>query len=672
MRLFLCEKPSQGRDLAGVLGATRRGDGFLTGNGVTVTWAVGHLLETAPPEVYGQQYGKPWSLSALPILPSRWQVVVKKDTQDQFKVIEKLLRQADEVVIATDADREGEVIARELLDYCGWDGRILRLWFSALDELSVRAALSDLRPEQASVGMYHAGLGRSRADWLIGMNLSRLYTLRAAEAGFEGVVSVGRVQTPTLALVVRRDREIAAFVPKPYWQVKATLSASGVSFQASWVPAAVYADEEKRCIHQNIAQQVAQLCRQAGVSTVTEYETKREKEAAPLAFSLGTLQRACGKMWNMSPQKVLDTAQSLYETHKATTYPRTDCGWLPKSMREEIPAVFDAMARTDPSPEFASLLSQLDRGFASRIWNDKKITAHHGIIPTRNAVQLSSLTETERQVYLLIRRNYLAQFLPLCESDATRISFDIGGQLFRTTGRTEVLQGWKVLFTKDEEDKDTAEEDIAGSLPPLSKGAQFGVTGAEVKQLMTQPPAHYTFDTLIGAMMNAAAYVTDLQLRKILKENAGLGTEATRAGIIEQLLSRRFITLKGSKLLATDLGADVIDALPTQLTDPGMTALWEQALDEVAAGRMNLNDFLQRQTAWTSTLVSQGMQQRISIRVPPSPPCPLCGSKTALRRSPKGEFRSCTRYPECKGIISLDSGRRKSSGRAKSPKTKKN
>ncbi|PKC41310.1 DNA topoisomerase III [Pantoea ananatis 15320] len=672
MRLFLCEKPSQGRDLAAVLGASRRGEGFMTGNGVTVTWAVGHLLETAPPEAYGQQFGKPWSLSALPILPSRWQVVVKKDTQDQFKVIEKLLRQADEVVIATDADREGEVIARELLDYCGWEGRILRLWFSALDELSVRAALSDLRPGQASVGMYHAGLGRSRADWLVGMNLSRLYTLRAAEAGFEGVVSVGRVQTPTLALVVRRDREIAAFVPKPYWQVKATLSTSGVSFQASWVPAAAYADEEKRCIHQNIAQQVAQLCRQAGVATVTEYETKREKEAAPLAFSLGTLQRACGKMWNMSPQKVLDTAQSLYETHKATTYPRTNCGWLPESMREEIPAVFDAMARTDPSPEFASLLSQLDRGFASRIWNDKKITAHHGIIPTRNAVQLSSLTETEHQVYLLIRRNYLAQFLPLCESDATRISFDIGGQLFRTTGRTEVLKGWKVLFTKDEEDKDTSEEDSAGSLPPLNKGAQCGVTGAEVKQLMTQPPAHYTFDTLIGAMMNAAAYVTDLQLRKILKENAGLGTEATRAGIIEQLLSRRFITLKGSKLLATDLGADVIDALPPQLTDPGMTALWEQALDEVAAGRMNLNDFLQRQTTWTSTLVSQGMQQRISIRVPPSPPCPLCSSKTALRRSPKGEFRSCTRYPECKGIISLDTGRRKSSGRAKSSKTKKN
>ncbi|EMD5318690.1 DNA topoisomerase 3, partial [Salmonella enterica] len=415
MRLFICEKPSQGRDLANVLGATRRGDGFLTGPGVTVTWAVGHLLETAPPEAYGQQYGKPWSLSALPILPSPWQVVVKKETKSQFKVIERLLRQVDDVVISTDADREGEVIARELLEYCRWDGPVQRLWLSALDEMSIRAALQDLRPGAETLGMYHAGLGRARADWLIGMNLSRLYTLLAVQSGFDGVISVGRVQTPTLALVVRRDREIATFVPKPFWQVKALLSAGGRTFPAQWVPAKVYTDEEKRCVHQNIAQQVAHLCRQAGAATVTECETKREKAAAPLAFSLGTLQQACGLLWDMSPQQVLDTAQSLYEKHKATTYPRTDCGYLPESMREEIPSVLSAIGLSDP--ECSSLLSGLNTSFVSRIWNDKKITAHHGIIPTRNAFKFSALSEAERRVYTLIRRNYLAQFLPLHESD---------------------------------------------------------------------------------------------------------------------------------------------------------------------------------------------------------------------------------------------------------------
>ncbi|MBJ8987565.1 DNA topoisomerase III [Citrobacter koseri] len=669
MRLFICEKPSQGRDLANVLGATKRGDGFLTGPGIAVTWAVGHLLETAPPEAYGTQYGKPWSLSALPILPAPWQVVVKKETQDQFKVIERLLRQVDDVVIATDADREGEVIARELLDYCCWEGPVQRLWLSALDELSIRAALQDLRPGQATLGMYHAGLGRARADWLIGMNLSRLYTLRAAEAGFDGVVSVGRVQTPTLALVVRRDREIASFVPKPYWQVKAILSAGGITFPAQWIPAKVYTDEEKRCVHHNIAQQVVQLCRQAGVATVTECETKREKSAAPLAFSLGTLQQACGQLWDMSPQQVLDTAQSLYEKHKATTYPRTDCGYLPESMREEIPAILSAIQRSDP--ECTSLLSGLNASFVSRIWNDKKITAHHGIIPTRNVFQMSALSEAERRVYMLIRCNYLAQFLPLHESDITRLQLDIGGQLFLTTGRTEVIKGWKVLFGKDEEESaGDDKDDIA--LPPLVKGERCGVSGAEVVQQMTRPLAHYTFATLIGAMMNASAFVTDIALRKVLKDNAGLGTEATRAGIVEQLLKRGFIVRKGKQLRATELGTDVIDALPTQITDPGMTALWEQALDEVAAGRLSLNDFLQRQVEWTRKLVSLGGQQRVNIRIPPTPPCPLCGGKTRLRKGQKGDFWGCQRYPDCKGIINSDSGKRKSTRKSKSAKSKHN
>ncbi len=669
MRLFICEKPSQGRDLANVLGATKRGDGFLTGPGIAVTWAVGHLLETAPPEAYGTQYGKPWSLSALPILPAPWQVVVKKETQDQFKVIERLLRQVDDVVIATDADREGEVIARELLDYCRWEGPVQRLWLSALDELSIRAALQDLRPGQATLGMYHAGLGRARADWLIGMNLSRLYTLRAAEAGFDGVVSVGRVQTPTLALVVRRDRGIASFVPKPYWQVKAILSAGGITFPAQWIPAKVYTDEEKRCVHHNIAQQVAQLCRQAGVATVTECETKREKSAAPLAFSLGTLQQACGQLWDMSPQQVLDTAQSLYEKHKATTYPRTDCGYLPESMREEIPAILSAIQRSDP--ECTSLLSGVNASFVSRIWNDKKITAHHGIIPTRNAFQMSALSETERRVYMLIRRNYLAQFLPLHESDITRLQLDIGGQLFLTTGRMEVIKGWKVLFGKDEEESaGDDKDDIA--LPPLVKGERCEVSGAEVVQQMTRPPAHYTFATLIGAMMNASAFVTDIALRKVLKDNAGLGTEATRAGIVEQLLKRGFIVRKGKQLRATELGTDVIDALPTQITDPGMTALWEQALDEVAAGRLSLNDFLQRQVEWTRRLVSQGGQQRVNIRIPPTPSCPLCSGKTRLRKGQKGDFWGCQRYPDCKGIINSDSGKRKSTRKSKSAKSKHN
>ncbi|EGF6006599.1 DNA topoisomerase III, partial [Salmonella enterica] len=248
MRLVLCEKPSQGRDIAKFLGATQRGDGFLSGPGVTVTWARGHLLETAEPEVYGEQYGKPWRTEVLPLVPLQWKLVVKPDAKAQFTVINRLLKQVDEVVIATDADREGEVIARELLDYCKFQGRIFRLWMSALDDASIRAALSDLWPSSRTEALYYAGVGRSRADWLIGMNLTRLFTLKGREAGIGNVLSVGRVQTPTLAIVVQRDRETENFVAKPYFEVIATLAVNGAAFPAKWVPAAQYCDEEKRCI----------------------------------------------------------------------------------------------------------------------------------------------------------------------------------------------------------------------------------------------------------------------------------------------------------------------------------------------------------------------------------------------------------------------------------------
>ncbi|WP_409161618.1 DNA topoisomerase III [Pectobacterium sp. B2J-2] len=669
MRLFICEKPSQARDIAAVLGATKRGQGFLSSPGITVTWARGHLLETASPEVYGAQFGKPWRMDVLPVLPSVWQMVVKPDSSDQFAVVSRLLKQVDEVVISTDADREGEVIGWSLLEYCGWRGPVFRLWLSALDEPSIRAALAAIKLGKETKSLYYAGLGRSRADWLIGMNLTRLYTLKAREKGYDGLLSVGRVQTPVLAMVVNREREIATFVPKPYWQVWVALQSGGVRFSAQWVPAKMYIDEEKRCIHQHIAQQVAQLCKQTGKATVIERETKREKEAAPLAFTMGALQQVCGKLWDMSPQQVLDTAQSLYETHKATSYPRTDCGFLPESMRQEIPDVLSALVKIDPLLQ--ELVSQLDTRFVSRIWDDKKITAHHGIIPTRHVCDMSKMSEQEKRVYELIRRYYLAQFLPLHEIDVTRLSLNIGGQLFQTSGRVVVVPGWKRLFSlHDESERKDADEkeEKEQALPMLSKGDNCLVAGADVKALKTKPPQYFTFQSLIAAMMNAAAYVTDLALKKVLKENAGLGTEATRGGIVETLLTRNFIVRKGRYLRATDIAMDLIDALPDALKEPGMTALWEQALDEVAKGRMALDDFMSRQTQWICQLVSQGSQQDVAVRVAPTPACPVCGGKTRLRKGAKGSFYSCEKYPDCKGVVNIPG---QTKGAASKPRKKK-
>lgn len=660
MRLVLCEKPSQGRDIAKFLGATQRGEGYLSGPGVTVTWARGHLLETAEPEVYGEQYGKPWRTEVLPLVPAQWKLVVKPDAKAQFAVINRLLRQVDEVVIATDADREGEVIARELLEYCQFQGRIFRLWMSALDDASIRAALADLWPSSRTEALYFAGVGRSRADWLIGMNLTRLYTLKGREAGIGNVLSVGRVQTPTLAIVVQRDREIENFVAKPYFEVIATLAVNGAAFPAKWVAAAQYCDEEKRCIQPGVVAQVVQLCRQTPTAAVIDCQTERKKKSAPLAFSLSSLQQACSRHWGMAAQKVLDIAQKLYETYKLTSYPRTDCGYLPLSMREEIPQVLSAVVSTDPALQ--PVVAQLDTQFVSRIWNDKKITAHHGIIPTKHTGDLSKLSDDERNVYQLIRLHYLAQFLPLMEVDATEATFNIGGQLFRTRGNVVVKPGWKSLFgTLADEDDDKEGE---ARLPAMQAGQTCQVQGAEQKALQTKPPAPYNDGTLIAAMTNAAAFVTDTALKKVLKENAGIGTEATRAGIIDTLVKRGFLVREKKALRSTPLGRNLVDVLPGTLTNPGLTALWEQMLDEVAAGRVSLNDFMARQSQWVSQLVNQGKSQPLALQAPPSPPCPECGGKTAQRQGKSGPFWGCLNYPECKGIVG--EGGKKQSGKVRS------
>ncbi|EKP5433373.1 DNA topoisomerase III [Salmonella enterica] len=661
MRLVLCEKPSQGRDIAKFLGATQRGDGFLSGPGVTVTWARGHLLETAEPEVYGEQYGKPWRTEVLPLVPQQWKLVVKADAKAQFAVINRLLKQVDEVVIATDADREGEVIARELLDYCKFQGRIFRLWMSALDDASIRAALSDLWPSSRTEALYYAGVGRSRADWLIGMNLTRLFTLKGREAGIGNVLSVGRVQTPTLAIVVQRDRETENFVAKPYFEVIATLAVNGAAFPAKWVPAAQYCDEEKRCIQPGVVAQVVQLCRQTPTGAVIDYQTERKKQSAPLAFSLSSLQQACSRHWGMPAQTVLDIAQKLYETHKLTSYPRTDSGYLPVSMREEIPQVLSAVVGTDPALQ--PVVAQLDTQFVSRIWNDKKITAHHGIIPTKHTGDLSKLSDDERNVYQLVRLHYLAQFMPLMEVDATEATFNIGGQLFRTRGNVVVNAGWKSLFGKMADDDEKGDEAV---LPAMQAGQVCQVQGAEQKALQTRPPAPYNDGTLIAAMTNAAAFVTDAALKKVLKENAGIGTEATRAGIIDTLVKRGFLVREKKALRSTPLGRSLVDVLPGTLTDPGLTALWEQMLDEVAAGRVSLDDFMAKQSQWVSQLVAQGKSQPLAMQAPPSPPCPVCGGKTSQRKGKKGSFWGCLNYPDCKGIAGEGGNAKAVQGRGKS------
>ncbi|ADV00445.1 DNA topoisomerase III [Alicycliphilus denitrificans] len=653
MRVFLCEKPSQGKDIARVLGAGQRSNGCYSGAGVVVTWCIGHLVEAVPPEGYGEQY-KRWAIEQLPIVPERWRVEPKVATAAQFKVVQQLVAKAGELVIATDADREGEMIAREIIDLCGYRGPIQRLWLSALNDASIRKALGALKPSAETLPLYFSALARSRADWLIGMNLSRLFTLLGRQAGYTGVLSVGRVQTPTLKLVVDRDREIARFVSVPYWAADVLLSHAGQSFTASWIPPEGSTDAAGRCLQQPVAQQAVDRIRAARDAQVVSVDTERVREAPPLPFDLGTLQEVCSRQLGLDVQETLDIAQALYETHKATTYPRSDSGYLPESMLAEVPAVLDALLATEPS--LRPLLGQLDRNQRSRAWNDGKVTAHHGIIPTLEPAKLLAMSEKELAVYQLIRGRYLAQFLPHHEFDRTVTQLACGGQSLVAVGKQIAVIGWRqVLATPEPDAADGEEAQRSQVLPPLASGSRCGVEQVELKALRTLPPKPYTQGELVKVMKGVAKLVDDPRLKQKLKETTGIGTEATRASTIKGLLDRGYLLKKGRAIRASDAAFTLIDAVPAAIADPGMTAIWEQALDMIEAGQMTLDTFIAKQSTWVAQLVQQHRGATLSIALPPSPPCPQCGAPMRQRTGKSGAFWSCSRYPDCKGTLPVES-----------------
>lgn len=664
MRVYLCEKPSQGKDIARVLGVRQRGTGCYTSTGTLVTWCIGHLVEAVPPEGYGERY-KRWSLDDLPIIPKRWRVEVKASTATQFKIVKQLLASATELVIATDADREGEMIAREIIDLCSYRGPIQRLWLSALNDASIRKALGALKSSNETLPLYYSALARSRADWLIGMNLSRLFTLLGRQAGYTGVLSVGRVQTPTLRLVVERDRESARFVSVPYWVIEVALSAGGQSFISSWQPPQDCTDEAGRCVQQPVAQQAAYHIHAAGTAQVISIKTKRMREGPPLPFDLSTLQEVCSRQLGLDVQETLDIAQSLYETHKATTYPRSDSGYLPESMFAEVSVVLNAVLATDPS--LRPLMDQLDRSQRSHAWNDAKVSAHHGIIPTLEPANLSVMSERELAVYRLIRTHYLAQFLPHHEFDRTIARLICGGQNLQAIGKQITVAGWRQVLTGQEAD----EADRGQVLPALHEGQACQVGAVELKALKTLPPKPYTQGELVKAMKGIAKLVTDPRLRQKLKETTGIGTEATRASIISGLLARGYLLKKGRAVRASDAAFTLIDAVPAAIANPGMTAIWEQALDMIEAGTLTLDAFIEKQSTWITQLVQQYRGTALSIKLPEGPACPLCGSPTRQRSGKTGPFWSCSRYPDCKGTAPIEGSqsgaKRRSTRQSRSP-----
>ena len=667
--IYLCEKPSQARDIARILGATQKTPHYLSGAGVTVTWCFGHLLEMAAPDHYGDQY-KRWTIEALPIVPATWRLDVRPKVKQQYNAIAKLIASAPRVIVATDADREGETIAREILDRCNYQGTVDRLWLSALDDASIRSAIAHLRDGAETVALYHAGLGRARADWLVGMNLTRAYTVVARDQGHDRLLPVGRVQTPTLRLVVDLDQRIEAFKPVPYWDVIARFQVAGKGsdagvFTARWQPPAAAADDHGRCLNERSARDLAQ-CIAGATGRITRAETKRERQAAPLPYDLGTLQQEASRVAGMGAQQVLDTVQALYERHKAVTYPRTDCRYLPQSMHGEAAAVLDTLAHSDSV--FAPRIARADAARQSKTWNDKKITAHHAMIPTAAVCDPSRMSADERCLYGLIRARYVAQFYPDHEVDRTTLSIEVAGAAFRATGKQLIVEGWAAVNPAADAARGADAADNA-ALPVARDGDGVCIRDTDVQGKKTQPPARYTEGTLIAAMKNAASRVTDPKLKQVLKDTAGLGTEATRAGMIKTLLDRGFLAKQKKHLISTPPGRALISVLPQAITNPETTALWEQALDDVSAGRLSLDDFVARQTKWVHAALDQVRTHGLNLpQLAPAKdaiPCLDCGRPMRKRQSKHGAFYGCTGYPDCKATQPAGRQRRSATARGR-------
>ena len=667
MRLFIAEKPSVAKAIAAELGITETHKSHLICGGDVVTWCFGHMLELAEPDDYtpadvpSRNGKKIWRVDELPIIPANdnWILKPKPDAEFQLKQIGKFIKQANTVVNAGDPDREGQLLIDEVLDFFGNQSPVLRYWANAIDPVSVKRALTDLKNNADYLHFGQAAIGRQRADWLIGMNLSRAMTLRAERGGSHALLTVGRVQSPVLALVVGRDRQIETFTPIPFHTLKASISHEQGNIEVNWKAGDEQTglDEEGRLTNTAIADALVSQLTGANATVLSSTSTNKV-QTQPLTFALSDITLIASNKFGYSAEEVLNTCQSLYEKHKLTTYPRSDCAYLPESQFNDAAATLEAIKQINP--ELAALIDNADPRIKSKTWNDKKVTAHHGIIPTMHIANKAALSEPERNIYNLVVRAYIAQFYPGHEYASTSIEFDIGGELFATKGKVITLNGWKDVYQIEEK------EDSEQPLPKLSKGDSLTCHSVTRRDSKTKPPSRFTEGTLIQAMKNIHKFVEEADNKKMLKEEDGLGTEATRASIISELKRREYLIVNGKQISSTTIGRSLIDSLDAMVKSPVLTALFERMLKNVELGTMTLDDFVNKQVAFVTAQVQKANQGSVKIAgakpalvVSDVHKCAACGAGLIRRPSSKkrGAFwwgcsnnPTCTQmYPDAKG-----------------------
>ena len=569
---------------------------------------------------------------------------MKQSAAKQYKIIRALVKDADEIVHAGDPDREGQLLVDEVLAELGVlkTKPIRRILLNALDEKSVADALRSLRSNDEFVGLRNSALARSRADWLIGMNLSRIYTIRAREAGYTNTVSVGRVQTPTMGLVIRREIEIQQFRPVTFFTPRILWQHGSGSFLTKWKPRELEGvDTEGRILERNVAERIIIEVKNSP-ARISGVEQKKGMTAQRLPYSLSALQIDAGKVFGYSPQDVLDTQQSLYEK-KYTSYPRSDCDYLPENQLADSNAILKNLAAL--SAPFSAFAEKADRSIKSRAWNDKKISAHHAIIPTTVPPDYAALSEMEKNLYGLIARAYIAQFYPPQEFLSTKIEVSVGAEVFTASGKVILQDGWKALYQKQSADNVDADE--AQNLPSVHEGDPVTYQEGKIQEGVTKPPPRFTPATLLKAMKEIHKFVKDKALKETLKECSGIGTEATRAEVIEVIQKRGYVRLNKNNFVPDELGISLCKILPDKIIFPDVTALWENDLDAISSGSMSVEDFSAQQEGYVRELLANAKTSTIA---PPKNivKCPKCSKAMVRRKGSNGFFWACSGYPECK------------------------
>lgn len=626
--LVLAEKPSVGRELARVLGCKRGGEGYLEGDRYVVTWALGHLVTLADPDAYEKKWEK-WDMADLPMLPQNMKLVVIPQTGRQFRVVQGLMKRGDisELIIATDAGREGELVARWIMLKAGWRKPTKRLWISSQTDRAIKEGFAHLRPAADYDNLFRSAQARSEADWLVGLNVTRALTCR-----HNAQLSAGRVQTPTLALIVQREKEIRSFVPKEFWGVR--LKAGG--FSAVWRDR----NNNSRTFDRAAAEKIAAAC-QSGEAVVTQVRKMRRMTPPPAAYDLTELQRDANKKYAYSAKETLNLMQSLYEQHKLLTYPRTDSRYISDDVVPTLPERLRAVMVDSYKPLAQQIMR--DRPLKTKyLVNNAKVTDHHAIIPTEESPDLWQLSGPERNVYDLVVRRFLAVLLPPCEYEEVDLTLSAGGQTFTASGRIIKTQGWRAAYDRSFSLDDEEEADRQ-TLPDVTQGQRLKIGGAQVSSGKTPPPPRYTEATLLTAMEHPQTQVEDKELRRILEETSGLGTPATRADIIEKLFSAFYIERRGKELVPTSKGQQLVELAPEELRSAALTARWEDRLARIAKGTERDTKFVEEMRAYAAKLVAQvkASDAKYTHDNQTRKVCPDCGKFLLLVKGKRGEMLVC-------------------------------